>query len=726
MSVIQQIQEKYAKLMAVIIAIALIIFVVMLAFENGGSLFQGTNSTTVGTVNGTKIDFLDFQSKVDLNENNLRQQGFTTGSALQQQAIENAWNQEVNRIIQEKELNRLGITVGKRELGDILYGPNAPQDLKAGFTDSTGFYNAAMAKQQIDAILSRKSGNEQEMAQRDQVAAYIDYLEDQRKTEKYNSLFANSSNFPAWFIEQQNADNSKIASISFVRETYASIPDSTVQISDKEIKDYINKHKDDYKQEESRSIAYAAFSALPTAEDSMLTRDRIAQQIAEFDSAQDINRYLASQGVRTYYDGFINGNRIQIPVKDSIFNMPVGSVYGPYLDGNSYAIAKLVAKRNQPDSVSVRHILISTSQRDPQTGQMFPVRDSASAYKLADSIRNAIRNGSNFDTLAIQFSEDPGKNDQQTGAYTGGKYNQVESGAMVPEFNDFIFGNPVGSKGIVKTEFGFHYIEILSQKGNSPAYKIAYLSRPIETSMETENNAQNEATTFAAESDDMKSFDANIEKLRARGINKNIAIDIRPNAYDIQGLGSSRAFVRKIYEADKGDILEPEKVGSNWVVAIVTEVNEKGTMSVEKARPLIEPLLRNKKKAEMLTTKIGNATTLEAVAAALGGKTIETVDTLRMTGAQNPSAGSIASEQKVIGAAFNPANNGKVSGVIAGSSGVYVIRVDNVSTTPIASANVEEQRKTRYQQAKQQAMYSSPIQAIREASTIKDRRTKFF
>src|SRR5690606_34728501 len=145
MSVIQQIKEKYAKLMAVIIAIALIIFVVMLAFENGGSLFQGTNSTTVGTVNGTKIDFLDFQSKVDLNENNLRQQGFTTGSALQQQAIENAWNQEVNRIIQEKELNRLGITIGKRELGDILYGPNAPQDLKAGFTDSTGFYNAAMA-----------------------------------------------------------------------------------------------------------------------------------------------------------------------------------------------------------------------------------------------------------------------------------------------------------------------------------------------------------------------------------------------------------------------------------------------------------------------------------------------------------------------------------------------------------------------------------------------------
>lgn len=726
MSVIQQIQEKYAKLMAIIIAIALIIFVVMLAFENGGNMFQGANSTTVGSVNGTKIDYLDFQKKIDQQENYLRQQGYGAGSALQQQAMEGAWSQEINQILQADEWDRLGITVENKELGDILYGANPPQDLKSSFTDSTGFYNAAMAKQQIDAILKKTKGTEEEMAQRDQLVAYIEYLKTTRKTEKYNSLFANSANFPKWYLEQQIADNSKIASISFVRESYASIPDSSVQVSDNEIKDYVNKHKDDYKQEESRSIAYVAFSALPTASDSMVAKDRLQQQREEFDSTQDVNHYLAAQGVRTYYDGFINGSRIQIPVKDSIFNIPTGSVYGPYLDGNAYALAKLIARRNQPDSVDVRHILIATSQRDPQSGQMFPVRDTASAYKLADSIRTAIRNGSNFDSLAIRFSDDPGKNDQQTGAYNGAKYEKVESGAMVPEFNDFIFGNPVGTKGIVKTEFGYHYIEILKQKGNSPAYKIAYLSRPIEVSTETENNAQNEAALFAGDSRDMKSFDENVEKLKAKGINKNIAIDITPNAYDIQGLGSSRAMVKKIFDADKGDVLEPEKVGSNYVVAIVTEVFDKGTMSVAKARPMVEPLLKNKKKAELLTKKIGNANTLEAVAAALGGKTIETIDTLRMTGAQSPSAGTIASEQKVIGAAFNPANSGKVSPVIAGSSGVYVIRVNNVSATPVAGANVEEQAKTRYQQAKQQAMYSSPLQALREEATIKDRRSKFF
>jgi peptidyl-prolyl cis-trans isomerase D len=97
-----------------------------------------------------------------------------------------------------------------------------------------------------------------------------------------------------------------------------------------------------------------------------------------------------------------------------------------------------------------------------------------------------------------------------------------------------------------------------------------------------------------------------------------------------------------------------------------------------------------------------------------------------MVGAQSPAAMTIASEQKVIGAAFNPANKGKVSDVIEGSSGVFVIRVNNISATPVPNANVAEQRKARYEQAKQQAMYSSPLQALREDASIKDRRSKFF
>jgi len=60
---------------------------------------------------------------------------------------------------------------------------------------------------------------------------------------------------------------------------------------------------------------------------------------------------------------------------------------------------------------------------------------------------------------------------------------------------------------------------------------------------------------------------------------------------------------------------------------------------------------------------------------------------------------------------------------------VYVIRVDNVSATAVADANIAEQRRSRYQTEKSMAQYrpnSNPIQVLREAATIKDRRIEFF
>ncbi|HLG40198.1 MAG TPA: peptidylprolyl isomerase [Chitinophagaceae bacterium] len=732
MSVIQQIQEKYAKLMAVIIAIALMTFVVMLAFENGGSLFGG-NSTTVGKVNGKTIDYNDFIRKVDRQEKNMEARGYGSGAQLQQQAIEATWSDEVNTIIEESEYDKLGIKVGKKEMGDVLYGPNAPEDLKKIFTDSNGVYNGQMAKQQIDATIKIKKGTPEQLEQREQLVAFINYQETARYREKYNSLLSGSVNYPKWFVEKQIAENSQIAKISLVRANYSENTDTTIKVTDKEIDDYVSKHKNDYKQEESRSIVYVPFSAAPGKADTAIAMERVLALKPEFDTVKNVVKFLAAQGVTTFTDSYFKGTTIQIPVKDSIFKLPINGVYGPYLDGGSYSLAKLLGIRQEPEIVRVRHILIATGQRDPQTGQMIPTKDTISARKLADSIQTAIANGTKFDSLCIKFSEDnPTAEAPNSGQFKKvkiGIYDSVRAGAMVPEFNDFTFGNPVGKKGVVKTDFGYHYIEILAHIGaGSPAYKIAYLTKPIETSPETENNANNEAAKFAGDSRDQKSFDANAEKLlKEKGINKGVAQDIQPSAYMVGALGQSRSLVKKIYDADLGDVLEPEKVGSNWVVAIVTEINENGTMTAAKARLSgVETKLRNRKIAEKLKQKIGNVTTLEAAASALGGKQIETIDSLRMKAPQsNQQANTLASEPKVIGAAFNPANKGKVT-LIEGSGAVYVVRLENISATSVANANVAEERKSRIQMGKQRVLYSSPIQTLKESATIKDRRINFF
>lgn len=712
MSIIQTIREKGAKISVVLIALALLGFILTDYVAGKSRGMSGGGSKNVGSVNGTSINFEDFQKDVTGAEEMMKQQGYPQGANLTQQAQEQAWNQAINRIVLNSEFDKLGMQISKKELGDILYGANAPDDLKKQFADeATGQYNPIKAKQAIDQMLKDKKTP---AAQKDQFNNYVSQLEQQRKSEKYTSMLSNSSNVPRWFVEKQNADNSLLAKISLVKEPYSNIPDSSVKIEDKEIADYISKHKNDFKQTESRSIHYVAFSASPNAADSAAAKNKLLELKAELDSTKDIEQFLARQGSGNFYNGYISSKAIQVPEKDSIFRTPVGTTYGPYLDGPTYTVAKMMGVRQMPDTVKVRHILVATTQRDPQSGQMYPTRDTLVAKKLIDSIQTAIRNGSNFDSLVVKLSEDPGSKEK------GGVY-EISSGQMVAPFNDFGFLNPVGTKGVVKTEFGYHYMEVLSQKGNGPAYKIAYLPMEIIASQETDNTAMNKANQFAGDSRDFKSFDDTYEKtIKPQGIIKGVGINIGPNDAGVQGM-SSRTFVKNIYAAKRGEVLKPERIGNDYVVAVVTDVFEEGTKSVATARLSVEPLLRNQKKAEILKKKIGKVSTLEAAAAVLG-RPIETIDSVRMS-LQTSSA--LGYEPKIAGAAFNPANKGKVvSEALDGINGVYVVRVDNVSATAVANGNVAEQRKAMYQQAKQTG--ANPLGALRNAATIKDKRADRF
>ncbi len=710
MSIIQSIRDKYARVAVVAIALALVGFILTDYFSGRGGNTGGGGRNTVGVVNGTKINTEEFARKVQQTEEMMKQQGYPANATTSQMATEQTWNGEVNRIVLAGEFKKLGMRIEKKELGDILYGPNAPQDLKQQLTDpNTGVFDPVLAKQQVDQMLKSKQTPQD---QKDRFNNYVYQLEQQRMTEKFVSMLSNSVNYPRWYVEKQNADNSLMAKVSMVKEVYASIPDSTIKLEDKEISDYINKHKEEYKQLESRSINYVTFSAAPSAADSLAAKNRVLALKAEFDTTDNVEQLLLREGVNNFYNGYISGKSIQIGVKDSIFRLATGGVYGPYLDGGSWVMAKKIDAKPSPDTVKIRHILISTESRD-----------TATAYKLADSIRLAIAKGSNFDSLAAKFSDDGTKD-------KGGIYEGVYSGQMVPPFNDFIFLNPVGSKAVVKTEFGYHYTEILEQKGSTIAYKIAQLPKEIYASEETITEALNKASQFAGESRDQKSFDANFEKtLKPQNYIKGIAPEIKPNDAQVQGVGVSRLFVKNIYKAELGETMNPELVNDSYVVAIVTEINKEGTMPVAKARTLVEPMLKNKKKAEVLKQKLGSITTLEAASAAWGGKPIETVDSLRLNSRSNSPA--LGYEPRVSGAAFNPANKGKViPEAIAGISGVYVVRVDNISATPSTEGSVADQRKSMSMQKKMELSNpqspAHPAFILKNAATVRDKRAEIY
>lgn len=721
MSVIQQIQEKYAKVMAVIIALALVIFVIMLAFENGGSLFADRGPGAVGTVNGDEIDALEFKNAVDALEerNRVQYQLESSNPALTQMAVTQAWDQMVVVKLLDAEIKKMGLTVTKAEMGDYLYGANPPQMMQQAFTDpETGIYNAQLAQQSINQALRSPDREE-----RNRVVAALEGMENELLYQKYISLLVNSYNVPRWLVEKQAADNAQMASISVVKEFYSNVPiDSVANVSDKEIADYIAKNKADFKQEASRTISYVSFSALPTADDTAAALRAVLEIKPEFDSTLDAASVVTRNASAIPYteaylpkSQMISANQaLGLGFKDSILMLPKNGTYGPYLDGDAYVIAKLLDTKTLPDSVKCRHVLIST---DAQSGGY----SDAEAKRIADSVAAAIRGGASFAAMVEKYNPQSDGSRANAGEMTFSSM-QIQSENFAPEFGQFIlFDGKPGDKKVVKTSFGYHYIEIMSYIKPQPHYQIAYLAKRVEASAETDNTASSKASMFAAAAKDMKSFDAEVEKYRAEGINK-LSATLPINGTQIVGVGFSRSFVRKVYEVDKGDVIGPERVGENYVVAIVSDVFEEGTQSPATARPRVEPLLINHKKAQYISRKLGNITSLEAAAATLGGRNIENYDSLRLSG-YRPAG--LTRETRVIGAAFNPEYNGKViPQAIEGAEGVYVVRVNEQTTTANTDSNIAETRKNQILYGRN--AYGSPQNALRKAATIKDNTHKYY
>ena len=148
MSVIQSIRDKYARWAVIAIALALLGFILTDYFRT--NLKGGSGPTTIGSVNGKNIEYLDFEKKLKaINDNQeaaAQQQGKELTENERHQNIESLWNQEVEQIILGSELDKLGIAIEKKELNDWFFGTNPPQDLKQRFSNEQGQYNSASAQ----------------------------------------------------------------------------------------------------------------------------------------------------------------------------------------------------------------------------------------------------------------------------------------------------------------------------------------------------------------------------------------------------------------------------------------------------------------------------------------------------------------------------------------------------------------------------------------------------
>lgn len=701
MSIIQKIQEKGAWIVFILIALALIAFIMMDSSMQGGAMFG--SGTTVGKVNGEKIEIADYNTRVETVERMQNNQ-----QTPHSQVMAGVWNYFVQITLLKQAYKELGLACTSQDLDNALFGANPPQFLQQFVNPETGQYDVNAAKNALAQL--KRSGTAE---QKKMINQFLDQEQEQIMVSKYQSLIFGAAYVPSWLVNKTSADDNSIAKIQYVTVPYTTISDSAVSVSDADINAYVSAHKKQFEQkEETRNISFVSFSAAPSATDSANIRKTLNEIKPELAAATDNAAFIASKdGSNQYYDGFISGQAMQFPNKDSILATPVGGVFGPYVSNNNFVIAKMVAKTSMPDSAKVRHILVATAQRDPQSNQYIPIREDSVALKRMDSAVAAIKGGASFDSIALKYSDDPGS------AQKGGEMPEFASGSMLPQFNDFAFTGKVGETKIVKTDFGYHYIQILDQKGSTEGYKIAYIGRPIDPSQQTIDSVNNVAATFVASNQSFSAMQANAKKQQ---LNLQPIQGLKENDYQVGNLGESRDLVKWVYSHKVGEVSQPLEIENNFVVASITNIAKPGLPTAATVRPFLEAMLKNKKKAKIIIDSKFKGNTLESYAQSAGVQ-VQVADSL---GFEASFVAGIGNEPKLVGAAFNKSLLNKASVPFAGNSGVFAIKSLNVSAK--TSMDGPEAVRARIKQTWFQQIQNRMLSALQESAEIEDNRSKFF
>ena len=709
MQIIQNIREKGAAIVIVVIALSLIGFILMDAKSGrNGSLFGGNPSTNIGKVNGEPIEYKDFTDKVKQAE---EQYGGRINGTQIYGVRQSIWDQLVAEKILVREFKKLGLSFSPKEMSSIMFSIDAPYALKQAFTDKeSGQYDISKAQEWWKT--AKKSKDDQRAAIESQI---IEPMKLQTLYNKYNSMIMASAYYPTWMQKNDLTESKQFANIGYVAVPYNVISDSAVKVTDSEIMDYISKKKAIYKQDGGRYISYVSYSANPSSTDSLKSRESVAILKTPLLADTNANIFLArNMSTMKYYDGYTLKSKLAMDQKDSIANLSIGNVFGPYLDGGAFVLAKMLGKRQMPDSVKSRTIFVST--KDPQTGQ--PILADSIAKKRIDSISTAIKGGADFNTMVLIYSDDKGSKDKK-GEY---EFTSTQFNGLPKEFAETIFYGKEGEKKVVNTDFGWHYIEIISQKNFETAYKVAYMAKQILATDETVNKASMNATKLSGENRDIQSFEAYVAK---NGIQKmNVPSMVTQNEYRLGGLQDARQLIKWAFEAKQGDVSEPFSIEDQFVVAVVSKIQQEGLPDAKTARPMVELTIRNLKKADQIIEKLSKANSLES-AAAIYKQPIRSAGEDSSLTFNSQIINGLGDEPKIIGAAFNKNLLTKASESIKGNNGIYIIKVNNIGNLPSETPEsltlqISQQTKGKFQQL------SGWFESLKKTAEIKDNRSKQF
>jgi peptidyl-prolyl cis-trans isomerase D len=712
MAVIQKIRNKYGKVAAGVIVLALVGFILMDATSSGRLDDLLGRDESVVKVNGEKVDYKEYIQRQ--HEYEILYAAFQPEMKMDDARRAQINDQVLKELIYEKlvndECNKLGITVSKEEEKELVYGAN-PDQLIQQFpifqNPETKMFDPQRVKE-VDkkALEIDPTGKLKEQWETLKAFAIRTY-----RTNKYNSIALAGFAAPKFLVDEDINDRRQMANIKFVMVPYGTVSDEEVKTTDEELKEYMKKHEKEYMvNEPTRSIEYISFDIKPTGDDSSKSYGALVKLKDEFAAATDNETIVNRNSDETYKDAYVNKRTFMSQFSDTILGLPVGVVYGPYYENNEFKLSKVTERTTYPDSVKVRLIRVVTMAQEKEI-----MTDSAGRKKI-DSAVMAINSGAPFAEVAAKYSDD------EASSKSGGEYTFTidQKTGIMKELADVIYDGKTGDKKTVSVTTdqlkALFYVEVLSQSGFMPAVKIATVVKSLSPGTATDQNVYSQAMQFAGKNGDAKSFDAAAKNNPAKRVAENIKI----NDFTVQGLegGNVRDIIRWAYEANIGDVSTVFPLDGRYIVAKLASEQKKGLPAItELNRPALEKKVVSEKKANKIIEKYKGKTTLDAIAQA-SAQQVQNADSVTGGNMYIPKLGF---EPKVVGYTFNKAfQPNTMSPAIKGAEAVFFISVNNrwVGAAPDMPGIAENQQRMMEMQLKNGAA-NALMEMLRKNAEIK-------
>ena len=696
MAVLQKIRVQFGVLISVIIALALLSFII-----DPGTLQSAVNSLSskydVGKVAGKRITYSDFQENIDK---------FTTiyqvanGSSVQneqtQQQIRNAaWQDYLDRFVLVDNAKKAGIRVGEEELVDLTTGNNISPVLSQNmaFCDESGIYDPEILREFVQNLNYDNSGS---------LRVFWNYLQNSVLTEKYyekyNALLNGSSIVPDAIADQLVKEANTQTSIEYVSIPF-DFADTTLGVNSKDILAYYNSHKENYKQDAGRDIEYVVFEVVPSMGDITTASDEVEALLPEFGSTTNMKAFLLRNSERPYSEHWYKQGELRTvdqDIDDFVFSGAAG-VSPVYRDGDVFRSVTVTGSAMVPDSVYVKHILLQ----------------GADAKHVADSLVGVISKGGNFASLASLYSVDKGS--AADGEF--GNLGWFTQTYTIPGFEGCVTAE-LNKPFVLNTQYGTHVVMVTKRTKPVAKKQVAILEKTALASKETFNDFYNKANRFASLT--AGTYDGYKRAVDSTGVYSHTMNNVTEATENYGSVSQAKEITRWVFDAKKGKASNIITVNNNFFfVVALKDIRDKGYKTVEDVTPEIHQILFTKqlqeKTCQNVAAKIAGMSSLAEVSEAYSAPVMTADDIAVYT------TGPIGVEPALAGAA-SVAPEGKVSGPVAGINSVYVFQVtgrEEGSFFTSEDAVTAEGQKARY-------IAQMFMSVMMDEAGVEDNRARFF